>query len=175
MAAQALPKSVEVESIPMLQKKFEDSVMNYKVSKQKALELIQCLGNLNPDEILEESNIQSQLTEIAYKEILKKDFDAMNAKAAELRNALEVRGDYDKAVKEKMKFEWLEERTIRLFSRRILVALEFRDQYNIEWPAPREFATFNENIVNIKDNNVEKPDEVDMKEENSVQDTKLST
>ena len=112
MAAQALPKSVEVESIPMLQKKFEDSVMNYRVSKQKALELIQCLGNLNPDEISEESNIQSQLTEIAYKETVKKDFYAMDAKAAELRKALEARRDNDKALKEKMKFEWLDDRYV---------------------------------------------------------------
>ena len=57
MAEQASQKSVEVESISMLQQKFEDSVMNYRVSKQKALELIQCLGNLNPDDDSDASNI----------------------------------------------------------------------------------------------------------------------
>ena len=36
MAEQASQKSVEVESISLLQQKFEDSVMNYKMSKQKA-------------------------------------------------------------------------------------------------------------------------------------------
>ena len=106
-------RQAKVKSIPMHEQKFENSVMNYKMSKQKALELIQCLGNLNPDEISEESNIQSQLTEIAYKETLKKDFYAMDAKAAELRKALEARGDNDEALKEKMKFEWLDERTIK--------------------------------------------------------------
>ena len=90
MAAQALQKSVEVETIPMLQQKFEDSVMNYRVSKQKALELIQCLNNLNPDDVSEASNIDLQPAEAA-KESLKKDFDAMEANAAELRKALKAR------------------------------------------------------------------------------------
>ena len=129
-------RQAKVKSIPMHQQEFDNSAMNYKVTKQKALELIQCLGNLNPDEISEESNIQSQLTEIVYEEILKKDFDAMDAKAAELRNALEARGDNDKAVKEIMKFERLEELTsvtqIRRFLRKILYPLKFRDEFNIK-------------------------------------------
>ena len=112
MAEQALQKSVKVESIPMHQQKLEDYVMNYKVAKQKALELFQYLDldNLNPDEVSED--IESQLTEIVYKETLKKDFDAMDAMAAELRNALEARGDSDEAVKERMKFDRLEELSI---------------------------------------------------------------
>ena len=144
----------------MLQQKFEDSVMNYRVSKQKALKLFQYLDldSLNPDEFYDEASIvHLQLAEIVYKETLKKDFKSMDAKASELRDALKARGDTDKAVKERMKFNRMEEHKnitqIIDFLQIILCTLKFND---FNWPIPKEYKAFKENIVNVKDKNVEK-------------------
>ena len=153
--------------------------MNYRVSKQKALKLFQYLDldSLNPDEIYDEASIvHLQLAEIVYKETLKKDFKSMDAKASELRDALKARGDTDKAVKERMKFNRMKGHKnitqIIDFLQIILCTLKFND---FNWPIPKEYKAFKENIVNVKDKNVEKTDKIDIEEDNSVQDTKFVT
>ena len=103
-------KKAKVMSIASHERKYEDSMMNFKVSKQKALQVIQCLDSLKPEEISEASIVQLQPAENA-KEILKRDFDEVVVNANELRDALEARGDTAEAVKEKLKFDRMEELT----------------------------------------------------------------
>ena len=66
-------KKTKVMSIPSHEKKFEDSMINFKVSKQNAQQVIQCLNSLKPEEISEASIVQLQPAENA-KEALKKGF-----------------------------------------------------------------------------------------------------
>ena len=85
----------------MHQEKFEDSMMNFKVSKEIAVQVSQCLDNLNPDEV-------SEPAENA-KKALDKDFDNLSVNAAELKKALVACGDTAEAVQEKVKFDRMEE------------------------------------------------------------------
>ena len=90
-----------MKSIPSYQEKFEDSMMNFKVSKEIAVQVSQCLDNLNPDEV-------SEPAENA-KKALDKDFDNLSVNAAELKKALVACGDTAEAVQEKVKFDRMEE------------------------------------------------------------------
>ena len=90
-----------MKSIPSHQEKFEDSMMNFKVSKEIAVQVSQCLDNLNPDEV-------SEPAENA-KKALDKDFDELSVNAAELKKALVACGDTAEAVQEKVKLNRMEE------------------------------------------------------------------
>ena len=85
-------------------------MMKFKVSKENALQVIQCLDNLNPDEISEASNVHLQPAE-SVKEALTKDLDEVIVNVADLNDALEARGDTPEAVQEKVKFDRMEELT----------------------------------------------------------------
>ena len=92
-----------MKSIPSHQEKFENSVMNFKVSKEIAVQVSQCLDNLNPDEVSEPAE--------SAKKALNQNFDEISVNAAKLKKALEACGDTAEAVKEKVKFDRMEELT----------------------------------------------------------------
>ena len=101
-------KQNTVNNIPAFEKKFEDSLAVFKVSKKNAQQVAQCLNNLKSDEICEAAIVQVQPAE-STKEELKKYFDEVIANANELKDALQTRGDDADSIKEKVKFDRLEE------------------------------------------------------------------
>ena len=127
--------------------------------------MIQCLDSLKPEEISEASIVQLQSAENA-KENLKRDFDEVVVNANELRDALEARGDTAEAVKEKLKFDRMEELTnVAQINRNLeIIVMSQKLKYftsptlisTVKEAVSRELTSFKENIAKVNEKNVEK-------------------
>ena len=75
---------------------------------KNAQQVVQCLNGLNSDEICEAVNVQVQPAEKS-KDKLKKHYDEVVVTTNELKDALRVRGDDEDTIKQRVKFDRLEE------------------------------------------------------------------
>ena len=101
--AKADTSQVIIDTIPEKEAKYQKALDTYQNTKENALQVIKCLENLEADEILENSTVQIQPAE-AMKETISKDFQTLATNAADLRIAMEARGDDTNAIEKKLKF-----------------------------------------------------------------------
>ena len=101
-------KQTLIQSIPEKEKKLEEALEAFKVSKDNALQIVKCLENLSPDDIFESSLVQLQPADSA-KESLSKEFANLTTSASELKSAMEARGDEATVIGQKLKFNRTEE------------------------------------------------------------------
>ena len=101
-------KEALIKSIPQKEKKYEEALEAFQISKENALQIVKCLDNLTPDDIFESSLVQIQPADSA-KESLSKDFKEVATSANELRSAMEARGDEATVIGQKIKFDRTEE------------------------------------------------------------------
>ena len=97
-------KEALINSIPQKEKKYEEALEAFQISKENALQIVKCLDNLTPDDIFESSLVQIQPADSA-KESLSKDFKEVATSANELRSAMEARGDEATVIGQKIKFD----------------------------------------------------------------------
>ena len=101
-------KDALTKSIPEREKKYQEALENFQISKESALQIVKCLENLEPDDIFESSLVQIQPADSA-KESLSKDFRNLVSSASELKAAMEARGDEVTAIEQQLKFDRSEE------------------------------------------------------------------
>ena len=94
-------KEALVNSIPQKEKKYEEALEAFQISKENALQIVKCLDNLTPDDIFESSLVQIQPADSA-KESLSKDFKEVATSGNELRSAMEARGDEATVIGQKI-------------------------------------------------------------------------
>ena len=96
------------KNIPDLERKYEDSFAAFKFTMRNAQQVVQCLHGLRDDEISEAANVQVQPAE-KIKDELRKHYDEVVSISNELKDALKARGDNEDTIKQKVKFDRLEE------------------------------------------------------------------
>ena len=105
-AEKAIKLKAVLESIPDRELKFLEALDSFKNSKEEALMVTKCLVDINPDDLFDNSTVQIQPAD-SVKQALAESFRVLLEKTAELKYAMKLRGDSEKDIEAKIKFNLL--------------------------------------------------------------------